>query len=37
VPEDRKFEKLVILSVGTLLAQAIANVHRDKSVSSLFD
>jgi ribose-phosphate pyrophosphokinase len=37
LPEDRKFEKLVVLSVGSLLAQAIANTHRDKSVSSLFD
>ena len=37
VPESRRFEKLVVLSVGTLLAQAIANTHRDKSVSSLFD
>ena len=37
VPDERRFEKLVVLSVGSLLAQAIANTHRDKSVSSLFD
>jgi ribose-phosphate pyrophosphokinase len=37
VPDSRKFDKLVVLSVGSLLATAIANTHRDKSVSSLFD
>ncbi|MEK7667039.1 MAG: ribose-phosphate pyrophosphokinase, partial [Gemmatimonadota bacterium] len=37
VPADHSFEKLRVLSVGGLLAQAIANTHRDKSVSSLFD
>ena len=37
VPDERRFEKLVVLSVGSLLAQAIANTHRDKSVSSLFE
>ena len=37
LPESRKFERLAILSVGSLLAKAIANTHRDKSVSSLFD
>jgi ribose-phosphate pyrophosphokinase len=36
-PEPRRFEKLKVLSVGSLLAKAIANTHRDKSVSSLFD
>jgi len=37
LPEARRFPKLTILSVGSLLAKAIANTHRDKSVSSLFD
>ncbi|MDO8667306.1 MAG: ribose-phosphate pyrophosphokinase [Gemmatimonadales bacterium] len=37
LPDSRKFERLVVLSVGGLLATAIANTHRDKSVSSLFD
>ncbi len=37
LPAERKFDRLKILSVGTLLAKAIANTHRDKSVSSLFD
>ncbi|MEK6768112.1 MAG: ribose-phosphate pyrophosphokinase [Gemmatimonadota bacterium] len=37
LPDSRKFERLVVLSVGSLLATAIANTHRDKSVSSLFD
>ena len=37
LPDAKKFDKLSILSVGGLLAKAIANTHRDKSVSSLFD
>ena len=37
LPDGKKFDKLAILSVGGLLAKAIANTHRDKSVSSLFD
>jgi ribose-phosphate pyrophosphokinase len=37
LPDARKFDKLIVLSVGSLLAKAIANTHRDKSVSSLFD
>ena len=37
LPETRRFPKLTVLSVGSLLAKAIANTHRDKSVSSLFD
>jgi ribose-phosphate pyrophosphokinase len=37
LPEARKFERLTVLSVGSLFAKAIANTHRDKSVSSLFD
>jgi ribose-phosphate pyrophosphokinase len=37
LPEGKRFERLVVLSVGSLLATAIANTHSDKSVSSLFD
>jgi len=37
VPETKKFDRMVVLSVGNLLATAIANTHSDKSVSSLFD
>ena len=37
LPESRRFDRLHVLSVGSLLAHAIANTHRDKSVSSLFD
>jgi ribose-phosphate pyrophosphokinase len=37
VPESKKFDRMVVLSVGNLLATAIANTHSDKSVSSLFD
>ena len=37
LPDSRRFDRLTVLSVGGLLAKAIANTHRDKSVSSLFD
>ena len=37
LPEDKRFDRMVVLSVGSLLATAIANTHSDKSVSSLFD
>ncbi len=37
VAEEKRFDRLVVLSVGNLLATAIANTHSDKSVSSLFD
>ena len=37
VPEAKRFDRLAVLPVGSLLAKAIANTHRDKSVSSLFD
>jgi ribose-phosphate pyrophosphokinase len=37
VPESKIFDRMVVLSVGGLLATAIANTHSDKSVSSLFD
>jgi ribose-phosphate pyrophosphokinase len=37
LPDAKRYERLVVLSVGSLLATAIANTHSDKSVSSLFD
>jgi ribose-phosphate pyrophosphokinase len=37
IPEERRFEKLKVLSVAPLLAQAIRFTHSDQSVSSLFD
>jgi len=37
LPEGKRFDRMVVLSVGGLLATAIANTHSDKSVSSLFD
>ncbi|MDE3053272.1 MAG: ribose-phosphate pyrophosphokinase [Gemmatimonadota bacterium] len=37
LPEDRRFEKLAILSVGELLSKAIRFTHAEQSVSSLFD
>jgi ribose-phosphate pyrophosphokinase len=37
VPEAKRFDRVTVLSVGSLLAKAIANTHQDMSVSSLFD
>lgn len=37
IPEERKSEKLVELSVAPLLGEAIIRVHEDQSVSPLFD
>jgi ribose-phosphate pyrophosphokinase len=37
LPDAKRYDRLVVLSVGSLLATAIANTHSDKSVSSLFD
>ena len=37
LPESKRYDRMVVLSVGSLLATAIANTHSDKSVSSLFD
>lgn len=37
VPEERKFDRLKILSIAPLFAQAIRSTHSDQSVSSLFD
>jgi ribose-phosphate pyrophosphokinase len=37
VPEERRFDKLTVLSVAQLLATAVANTHSNESVSALFD
>ena len=37
VPEDKRFEKLKVLSVANLLARAIRYTHSNESVSQLFD
>jgi ribose-phosphate pyrophosphokinase len=37
IPEERRFEKLTVLSVGDLLAKAIRFTHSDQSVSALFE
>ncbi len=37
LPEERRFERLKVLSIAPLLSQAIKNTHSDQSVSSLFD
>jgi ribose-phosphate pyrophosphokinase len=37
VPEKRRFDRLTVLSIAPLLAQAMRFTHSDQSVSSLFD
>jgi ribose-phosphate pyrophosphokinase len=37
IPPERKFDRLKILSIASLLAKAIGYTHSDQSVSSLFD
>lgn len=37
LPEERRFDRLKMLSIAPLLAQAIRYTHSDQSVSSLFD
>jgi len=37
IPNERKFEKLTVLSIAPLLAKAIGYTHGDLSVSSLFE
>ena len=37
IPEERRFEKLKVLSVAKLLARAIRYTHSNESVSQLFD
>jgi ribose-phosphate pyrophosphokinase len=36
IPEERRFDKLTVLSIAPLLAQAITQVFQDGSVTSLF-
>ena len=37
IPDERRFEKLTVLSVGELLAKAVRFTHAEQSVSSLFE
>lgn len=37
LPEERKFDRLKVLSIAPLLSKAIGYTHSDQSVSSLFD
>ena len=37
VPEEKRFEKLTVLSIAPLLAQAIHEVFEDGSVTSMFE
>jgi ribose-phosphate pyrophosphokinase len=37
IPEERRFDRLVVLSVGELLSKAVRFTHSEQSVSSLFD
>ncbi|MCO6019292.1 MULTISPECIES: ribose-phosphate diphosphokinase [Carnobacterium] len=37
LPEDRKCEKIVEVSVGSLMGDAIKRIHENKSVSPLFE
>jgi ribose-phosphate pyrophosphokinase len=37
VPPERRFDKLRILSVAGLLANAIKYIHSNESVSALFE
>jgi ribose-phosphate pyrophosphokinase len=37
IPEERRFDKLTVLSIAPLIARAIHEVFEDGSVTSLFD
>jgi ribose-phosphate pyrophosphokinase len=37
IPEERRFDKLTVLSIAPLLARAIREVFDDGSVTSLFE
>ena len=37
LPDDKRFDRLTVLSVAPLLAKAIRHTHSDESVSSLFE
>jgi len=36
IPKEKEIKKLVVLSIGPLLAEAIRRIHNEESVSSLF-
>ena len=36
LPEDKKFEKLEIVSVGELIGEAITRISKNEAISSLF-
>ena len=36
MPEDKRFDKLTVLSVAALCSEAIRRIHNEESVSSLF-
>ena len=36
IPENKKFEKLTIVSSATIFADAISRIHKGESVSQLF-
>jgi Phosphoribosylpyrophosphate synthetase len=37
IPDDRRFDKLTVLSIAPLVSQAIREVFEDGSVTKLFD
>ena len=37
IPEERRFDRLKVLSVAGLLANAIQFIHSNESVSQLFE
>jgi ribose-phosphate pyrophosphokinase len=37
IPDDKRFDKLTMLSIAPLVARAITEVFTDGSVTSLFD
>jgi ribosomal protein L25 (general stress protein Ctc) len=37
IPEEKRFDRLHVLSVGELLSKAIRYIHSEQSVSSLFE
>jgi len=37
VPQEKRFDKLTVLSIAPLLGRAISEVFSDGSVTSLFD
>jgi ribose-phosphate pyrophosphokinase len=37
IPDDKRFDKLTVLSIAPLIARAINEVFTDGSVTSLFD